>query len=108
MTGPPSSEIPSSHSNQERLPPIGNISLPPNAAYVNPRVSRWDSQREYSWVGYLPDISESRRFESQAPKGRPRRLVQGPTQPLGPPLKPFDGPIYEAKAQERWRRDHER
>ena len=107
MTAPPSSEIHSSHRNQERLPPIGNISLPPNAVYVNPRASRWESQRKQPWVGYLPDINESRRFESQAPKGRPRRLVQGPTQPLGPPLKPFDGPVYEEKAQERWRRDHE-
>lgn len=107
MTPPPSSEIPSSHWNQERLPPIENIILPPNSGLANPRLSRWDSQRKHPWVGYLPDINESRRFESQDPQGRPRRLVQGPTQPPGPPLKPFDGPIYEEKAQERRRRDHE-
>ena len=107
VTAPLSSEIPSSHRNQERLPVTDNISLPPNAVHVKPRVCRWNSQREYSWVGFLPDINESRRFESQAPKGQPRRLIQGPSQPLGPPLKPLDGPICEAKAQERWRRDHE-
>lgn len=105
MTGPPSSEIPSPHDNQEqRLPPIENISLPPIPEVVNPSISRWRLRPNYQWSGYLPDIYESRRFEVQTASGQPRRLVRGPTQPLGPPMKPFDEQRSEERAREQWRR----
>lgn len=69
-----------------------------------PQTDRWRSRPNYQWSGYLPDIYESRRLESQCVDGRQPILVQGPTQHFGPPLKPFDGPRSEDIAIEQWRR----
>lgn len=86
-------------------PPTNNNSLPSISELVDiPQVDRWRSRPNYQWSGYLPDIYETRRLESQPVDGRPPLLVQGPTQHLGPPLKPFDGPKFEEAAREQWRR----
>lgn len=78
--------------------------LPPlQMTAPNDRTSRWISQRSYPYPGYLPSPNEDRRWEEQTPPGHPRRLVHGDTQPLGPPLKPFDGPRTEYIAQEQYR-----
>ena len=57
----------------------------------------------HGWSVSMPDLREGRRLEERAVGGKPPALIPGPTQPLGPPLKPLDGPEAEAIAQEQWR-----
>lgn len=101
----PLPDVPGPHGNQKnRLAPIDNRKLPPIAELVGPPYAHpWRLRPNYPWVGYLPDPYESRRLKPQTLDGGPARLVQGPVQPLGPPMKPFDGAQAEAIAREQWR-----
>ena len=90
---------------ETRLPPTENISLPSMAELgYPPQHNRWGLRPKYQWSGFLPDIYETRRLESPTAHGQAPRLIQGPTQPLGPPLKPFDGARSEEVAREQWAR----
>lgn len=102
----PSSEKPGPHQDQGgRSPSINNSKLPSIAEFDRPpQHNLWKSEPKYKWCGHLPDVNESRRLEEQTTDGRPSQLVRGPTQALGPPLKPLDGERAEAIAQEQWRR----
>lgn len=106
MTTSPLPDMPGPHRNPETLlPPLANTSPPSTAELVEgPLVHRWRSRPNYPWSGFLPDVYESRRLELQTVDGGPPRLVQGPTQHLGPPLKPFDGARAGEVAIEQWRR----
>lgn len=101
MTQRPLPKLPGPNQNQEeqpfRLPLIAELDRPS-------KHTRWDSQRKHGWRGYVPDVYESRRLEEQTADGQPRQLVEGATQPLGPPMKPFDSKTAEAVAQEQCRR----
>lgn len=103
MTTLPLPERPvSPHSQQECLPPGDNTSLPSTAEFGHSsQVNRWRWRPKHQWCGYLPDIYETQRLESETADGRPPRLVQGSTH-LGPPLKPFDGARAEAVAIDQW------
>lgn len=65
-----------------------------------PLADWWSLRTKHTWSCQLPSIEESRRIEWEDGK---RRLVQGATKPLGPPMKPFDDAKSEMIAQELWR-----
>ncbi len=74
----------------------------PYRSLINAPHDRWSLRPKYTWIGLLPHPNESPRWEDSTVAGQPRRLTQGPTRPLGPPLKPFDGPRAENIAQDQW------
>ena len=90
-----------------RLAPIDNTTpagLPPIPELLGrPPGNPWQSRPRYAFNGYLPHPDQSERVELQIGDGRPARFVRGPTRPLGPPMKPFDGPDTEEKAREQYR-----
>ena len=78
-----------------------NNSLPQITGFVDPTPP--PRRLQYPWKGYNPNVNEGRRRGSGDSGGLPACLVQGPTRPLGPPLKPLDPLSSEAVAQERMR-----
>ena len=59
----------------------------------------WHSRPRNRWIGILPDPSYTWSADRYIEVGQKRRRVTGPTQPLGPPMKPFDGKKFEDEAQ---------
>lgn len=89
-----------------QLPPLHEvIQLPPFTEFADStRTDQGYPPPRHGWSVYTPNRCEGRRLEEQAVVGGELPvLIPGPTQPLGPPLKPLDGPKAEAIAQEQWR-----
>lgn len=65
-------------------------------------VDRWGIRPSYRWIGYLPEIYETRRMEDRTQRGKRKRLIPGGSH-IGPPMKPFDDLLSEMVAVEQWR-----
>ena len=87
-----------------RLPPLQEVvSLPPITEPADStRADQGHQLPRHGDTLILPNACEGRRLKERAVGGPPPLLIPGPTVPLGPPLKPFDGPRAEAIAQEQW------
>ena len=93
---------------KSRLKKEKRLPLPPATAefqcptFIDP----YGSRPVNDWTGILPDPSQTFRLEENTEMdtkvSRQGFLVRGPTNPLGPPMKPFDGAIYEDEAQRMW------
>ena len=87
-----------------RLPPPQETSLPPLTKFADfTRADQGHLPPRHTGSVRLPNPFEGRRLEERAVGGKLPVLVPGPIHPLGPPLKPLDGPRAEAMAQKQWR-----
>ena len=98
----PPLQIGSRENEEERRPPTENTSLPSIAELTD--FDGWRPGPSKALTAVHTNVLESRRLEVQTLAYQAPRLVQGPTQRLGPPMKPFDDAISEVVAQEQWRR----
>ena len=87
-----------------RLPPLQQVINPsPTTGFADStRADQGHPLPRHGRTVYLPKLGEGRLLEKRAVGGQPPILIPGPTRPLGPPLKPLDGPRAEAIAQEQW------
>ena len=87
-----------------RLPSLQEvISLPPLTEFADStRADQGHPPPRHGQSVYVPNPSEGQRLGEWAVGGKPPALIPGPTQPLGPPLKPLDGPRAEAITHEQW------
>ena len=100
--------IPNSQREQDnRLPVKQQTRLPATPEFQPPTFFDPYGKRPVNdWTGILPHPNQTLRLEKNTKvhrrvSGR-LRIVRGPTNPLGPPMKPFDAAMYEDEAQRMW------
>lgn len=88
-----------------RVPPLREVLRQPSRTDFADLAS---ADRRYPLPGTTLTLSsykprQGQCLEERVAGCRPPIQIPGPTEPLGPPLKPFDDPEAEAIAQEQWR-----